>query len=287
MYFEPLARSWDVETFDPRTVPAREKVGVDLAPFQPGPLSDAYELSSHRIGEGIGAFASPASPIVATVMLAKDGGSIRTFAGARGSECAQIQSFRAKRTLHCEGEAAEAFVTRCESDPEVAFVVTETPRVVVNIPADGRKFTYTADALVTFRSGVRRAIEIKRSERDLANPKYRQHLAIAFECFRREGLETEVVMRDQIFANRHHSRNCELVAMHQFVEPTLRHLACIERLAKTNGTIAYGCLAACLEPDRPVYGKAVIHALVVRHRVTFDLRAWLNDDTPVTISKRT
>lgn len=219
---------------------------------------------------------------MARMYRAQNDGPLRTMSGNLAHENGWMTMSKAGRLLHWQGVAQRALLVRCESDFAIERVASES--VGLEFPHGGRIVTLTFDVETVGPHGVRTVWEVKRDERDLADPDYRHALAIAAEIFRRCGIRFGVVFRDEIFVNRIHRANAELFAARAFATVGRRHVDRLEAHALSHGANStYGALAEALEPTAANFGKALIQALAVRRRVEIDLTGRLRSDTPLTI----
>ncbi|MCV0386155.1 MAG: Tn7 transposase TnsA N-terminal domain-containing protein [Nitrobacter sp.] len=149
------------------------------------------------------------------------------------------------------------------------------------ISGTGASFDYTPDFLVERADGVRVVTEAKVNECALRDPEYRRRLGIVAEVCRRLGWIFQVVLEDEVFDNRFHQRNCELVASHRFIRVGPSEISRLARLS--DPLTSYGELAKLLAPHCKAAGRAIAHALHVRRYVEIDLKHWLQDLTPVRV----
>lgn len=247
--------------FDPDAVPMRSRIRAIVQ--EHGPVAD--ELVS-----------------MATLLRAVDGGPLRTFSGNLAHENGWFASALMRRLLHFEGMAQKHLVQRLESEFEAVSVGTESIGLLFT---DQRgRHRYTADVVVGWRDGTLTVFEVKRDERDLADPDLRRNLAIVAEILRRCDVEFRIIMRDEIFAGRQHRINCELFAARGYAHVADAHLRRLEAHGLETGCdTTLGTLVEALEPGRRPHGMAVLQALTVRRRVEIDLTRRLADSTPVRI----
>jgi len=218
---------------------------------------------------------------VATMHRAKDGGPLRTFSGGLTHENGVMYVRKARRLVHWEGEAQRALVIRCESDFAVEGVFSEN--VGLEFMFEGALVRYTADVEM-IGLGRRMLVEVKRDERDLAEPKLRYKLAAVAEILRRCDIGFCVIFRDEIFRNRIHRANAELFAARAMTTVDRVHIERLEGHALKQGAEStYGALAEALEPRSPQRGRALVQAMTVRRRVEIDITRRLTTDTPLTI----
>lgn len=216
---------------------------------------------------------------MATMVRETNGGPLRTFSGGLAHENGWHPSFKARRLLHWQGEAQLQFITKADLDHDAVTVDTECFRLEFAI--DGTVVEYTIDVELVGADGRRRAIEIKRDERDLEDEDYRLKLAYVREILRRCDIDFRVVLRDEIFRSRRHLRNVEDFASRRFrsIDPDV--MARFDRHAALHPTSTFAGLASLLHRDSPVQGRATVQALVARRRVRIDLTGRIDDDTPV------
>lgn len=219
---------------------------------------------------------------MAHMFVRADGGSLRTFSGGLSHECGWWPSYKRGRVQHWEGITARYGTLLAECDPDIEWAQTEARRFEFIL--DGKRHRYTADQEQHRIDGSIRLVEYKRDARDLSDAGYRTTLAAVAEICRRCCIEFAIVYRDELFANRFHRANVELFSSRRFARVGDEHVRRLETLALKHGHgTSYGDLAAALEPNRPMAGKAVLQALLIRRRILIDLTSRIDDDTPVTI----
>ncbi len=219
---------------------------------------------------------------LAKMYRAMGGGGLRTMSGGLAHENGWMPLRKGRRQLHWQGVAQRALLVRCESDFRIEHVASES--VALAFPFDDHVVHLTFDVETKAVDGTITVWEVKRDERDLADPDYRHALAMAAEIFRRCGIRFGVIFRDEIFESRTHRANAELFAGRAFVTVSRMHIDRLEAHAMSHGAQStYGALAEALEPSARNFGKAVFQALVVRRRVEIDLTRRIRSDTPVII----
>jgi hypothetical protein len=214
---------------------------------------------------------------MARILVAKDGGSVRTFSGNLNHVTGWWPSAKARRLLHFEGTAARSLLVLHECEPSTIRMLTEP--MTFDVRTAGEAFSYTPDLLIERADGVRVVVEAKSRETDLHDVEYRTKLGIVAEICRRLGWMFQIILEDEVFLNRTHMNNCSLVASRRFVRVDEVHRARLSRLRGESTT--YGQLAEALDPGSPLVGKAVAQAMHVRRLVHIDLSHWLQDLTKV------
>lgn len=218
----------------------------------------------------------------ARIIRATDGGALRTFSGGLAHENGWFASKKARRLLHWQGIAQLEFITRAETDFGVGRMATESVRFEF-VGATGKQ-VYTADVELVGSDGTITLVEIKRNERDLSVPGYREKLAAVRQICHAAGMAFKIAFRRDIWSSIVHRRNATLFASRAFTTVESEHLRRLEEYAGHAGLSAsYGNLAAALEPHDPRTGEAVLQALTVARRVKIDLTKPLLDATPVSI----
>lgn len=216
---------------------------------------------------------------MARILVAEDGGGVRTFSGNLNHVVGWWPSFKARRLLHFEGVAARSLIILSECEVSTVTMLCEPMTFVVS--STGTSFDYTPDFLVERADGVRVVTEAKADERALRDPEYRRRLGIVAEICRRLGWIFQVVLEDEVFDNRFHQRNCELVASHRFMRVGPSEVSRLARLSEP--LTSYGELAKLLDPHSEATGRAIAHALHVRRYIEIDLKHWLQDLTLVRV----
>ena len=203
------------------------------------------------------------------MIMERNGGSLRTFAGNLTHENGWWPSFKRQRLQHWEGETQR----QAQSEP-----------CLLRFPIGDEWFEWYADIHVDRFDAPDELWEIKKDERQLEDPRYRFKLAGAREICRRIGWRFRLVMAEEIAINRHHRDNVELFASRRFVNIGPQHMRRFEEFALRNGNeTTYGELANIIEPTCPARGAAIIQGLTVRRRVEIDLREFLTNRTLVRI----
>lgn len=216
------------------------------------------------------------------IIRAPDNGPLRTFNGGQKHENGWFASRKGRRLLHWEGTSQLAFITRAEVDFNVVRVATESVRFRF-IGEEGWQ-EYTADVELIGPDGKITIVEIKRDERDLADPQYKQKLVAVGQLCNRQGWDFKIVFGRDVFCSLIHRRNVTLFASRAFVTIERRHERRFEDLLEQNiRALTYGELAAVLEPGHPRWGEALVQALTVARRVEIDLTQPLFDATPLTL----
>lgn len=207
----------------------------------------------------------------------------RKMSGKKRSEQFAFPSVRSGTTLMVEGSAHMAHVLRCEVQHEQDYVLTESLALKWRDPRDGAKRLHVVDTEIRKDGRMAGIVEIKRSEYDVRDPEKRFFYACVHEILRRIAVPFEILFARDIFENRTHRKNCELVAMRRFVAPEFRHLERLARLAARCPASTYAEIAHSLEPTRPLFGEALVQGLIVRGRVHVDLTQRLRPSTPASI----
>lgn len=249
-------------------------------------LDPAYEPSNSRLrGLGISPEIIPdvgrdKLKTMGQIILAENGGSLRTFSGGLAHECGWWPGSKNPRLQHWEGITAYNLMLQAECDYDVDFAQTEG--IGFRMFLDKWR-GYVADFDMRI-AGRRHVIEVKRDKRDLNDPMYRVKLAAVAEICRRCGWIFRIVLADEIFSNRHHRDNCERFVMRRFLRIARRELDRVEAFASRNGPeTTYGDLASVIAPNSFEAGDAVIQALTIRRRLRIDLTQRVHARTPVHI----
>ncbi|QCB41166.1 hypothetical protein E5673_02100 [Sphingomonas sp. PAMC26645] len=216
------------------------------------------------------------------MIRADDGGALRTFNGGLAHENGWYTSRKARRVLHWQGAAQYDFLTRAEVEFAVVRVASESVRF--EFTRGGKKQVYTIDVELVAPDGTVTLIEIKRDQRDLADPEYRAKLTAVHEICDEHGIRFKVILRHQIWDSLIHRRNVMLFCSRRFVTILPEHLERLEAHERQVGTDAtFGSTAKAIAPNCPRTGEALIQALTVARRIEIDLTRSLLDTTPVTI----
>ncbi|TCQ05726.1 TnsA endonuclease N-terminal domain-containing protein [Sphingomonas sp. PP-CC-3A-396] len=216
------------------------------------------------------------------MIRADDGGALRTFNGGLAHENGWYTSRKAGRVLHWQGAAQYDFLTRAEVEFAVVRVASESVRF--EFTRRGKKQVYTIDVELVAPDGTVTLIEIKRDQRDLADPEYRAKLTAVHEICDEHGIRFKVILRHQIWDSLVHRRNAMLFCSRRFVTILPEHLERLEAHERQVGTGAtFGSTAKAIAPNCPRTGEALIQALTVARRIEIDLTCSLLDTTPVTI----
>ncbi len=216
------------------------------------------------------------------MVRADDGGALRTFNGGLAHENGWYTSRKARRVLHWQGAAQYDFLTRAEVEFPVVRLASESVRF--EFARYGTKQIYTPDVELVTADGTVTLIEIKRDDRDLADPEYRAKLTTVREICDEHGIRFKIVFRHQLWDSLTHRRNVALFCSRRFVTILPEHIERLDAHAKQVGTDAtFGNTAQAIAPRSPRAGEAVLQALTVARRIEVDLTCPLLDTTPVTI----
>lgn len=216
------------------------------------------------------------------MIRADDGGALRTFNGGLAHENGWYVSRKARRVLHWQGAAQYDFLTRAEVEFPVVRVASESVRF--EFERHGTMQIYTTDVELVASDGTVTLIEIKRDERDLADPEYRAKLTAVHAICDEHGIRFKVILRHQIWDSLIHRRNVTLFCSRRFVAILPEHIERLEGHARQVGADAsFGSAAQAVAPHCSRTGEAVLQALTVARRIEVDLTRPLLDTTPVTI----
>lgn len=211
-----------------------------------------------------------------------DGGSLRTFSGNLTHENGWWPSFKRARVQHWEGATQRQALLAAECNFAVEWAQSEP--CCIRFPIGDEMFEWYADLKLCMVDAPDELWEIKKSEKDLEDPKYRRKLAGVAELCRRIGVNFRIVMAHEITLSRHHRDNVELFASRRFITIPPDHMRRFEAFAlSSGGTSTYGELSAAIDPRCQARGKAIVQGLTVRRRVEIDLREFLTDHSPVRI----
>ncbi|WP_267389722.1 TnsA endonuclease N-terminal domain-containing protein [Sphingomonas sp. GC_Shp_3] len=216
------------------------------------------------------------------MIRAENGGALRTFNGGLAHENGWYTSRKAGRVLHWQGAGQYDFLTRAEVEFSVKRVASESVRF--EFTRHSKKQIYTIDVELVASDGTITLIEIKRDERDLADPEYRAKLKAVHEICDENGIGFKIIFCHQIWDSLIHRRNVMLFCSRRFVTILPEHIGRLEAHAKQVGTDAtFGSTAKALVPNCPRTGEAVFQALTVARRIEIDLTQSLLDTTRATI----
>lgn len=216
------------------------------------------------------------------MIMEKDGGSLRTFAGNLAHENGWWPSRKRGRNQHWEGETALNALMLQECEHDVLWAQSEP--CLLSFVIGNRRYEWYADLLVRMAEAPDELWELKKDERQLEDEDYCLKLAGVREICRRIGMRFRVVMADEVFAHRHHRDNVWLFASRRFVTITPEQMRRFEAFAIGNGPEStYGELADAIDPSCRNRGKAVLQGLTIQRRVEIDLRSFLTNRTPVRI----
>lgn len=217
-----------------------------------------------------------------TIVRSDAGGPLRAFNGGRAHENGWHSSWKAQRLLHWQGETALMHLLKADTDHDVVRINAES--VEFEMPALGPRVSYRADAELTDATGRTIIVEVKRTERDLDDPKYRLKLAYVREVCRRCDMGFRIVFQEDLFESIVHRRNVSLFASRGFVRIEHHHRRILGDRRRSSGLqTTYGVLAEALEPGHPAAGRAVVQGMLVRRLVKMDLTSHLDDASTVTI----
>lgn len=217
------------------------------------------------------------------IFVAKDRGSLRTIVtGGIKHVTGWYPSYKAKRTQHWQGIPERTMVHVSEVDPSVVDYQTQPFRF--EFAHGGSRHIYIADLWRLRSDGTNEIIEVKRDDKDLRDPEYRFKLACVAEICRRLDWTFAVYLKDEITTSLNHARNVELVQSRRFASVTADHVSRLSQHAEQVGiATTYGRVSAALEPDDHLIGNAVAQALMVRRRLSIDIKNPLHPDSAVVI----
>ena len=238
---------------------------------------------SSAIAVGKRYFRDPArGPANAEIIRAKDGGSLRTFNGGLMHENGWFASRKANRLLHCQGVAQRDFLLRAEVEFSVVSMMSEAVRFEFS-GLNGMEH-YTADVELVGSDGTRTIVELKRDQRDLADPAYLTKLARVRDICEEHGMRFKVVFRDDIWVSIVHRRNVILFASRAFTTVRPEHLDRLDNYREKMGPItSFGRLADVIEPADRRNSEAIVQALTVARKIEIDLTKPIFDSTEITM----
>lgn len=184
------------------------------------------------------------------------------------------------RTQYWEG--SELLPTHeAETYPHIVDYQNQPFQLVFN--HRGVQRCYTPDQIRQEVSGYIEVLEAKSDPRGFRDPEYRSLLdAVEERLADLKGWGFRRVVADEIFLTARHARNVGIVQSRRFVSVKPEHFALLADLRRGEQVMfAYGDLAKRFEPDNPLYGGAVVQALMVRRHLHIDLKAALSDQTVV------
>jgi hypothetical protein len=191
------------------------------------------------------------------MIRADDGGALRTFNGGLAHENGWYTSRKAGRVLHWQGAAQYDFLTRAEVEFAVVRVASESVRF--EFTRRGKKQVYTIDVELVAPDGTVTLIEIKRDQRDLADPEYRAKLTAVHEIRDEHGIRFKVILRHQIWDSLVHRRNVMLFCSRRFVTILPEHLERLRAHERQVGTDAtFGSAVKAIAPNCPRTGEAIV-----------------------------
>lgn len=191
-------------------------------------------------------------------------------------------SWKTGRTYHWEGLAERALIHEAEISPQI--VDYEMNGSTLEFTFEEKVVRYTPDQVRQYVDGSVEAIEAKSDQRGFSGAAYGRMLDRAEAILARIRWGFRRVTFQDIVGSERHARNVGTVQSRRFVTVKPGHVEMLGNL-RLAGCFVTSCghLADLFEPDQPLYGMAVVQALMVRRHVHIDLKSTLGPDTAVWI----
>lgn len=220
---------------------------------------------------------------VAKLLVPENGSAIRPIiAGTRKHATGAYPSFKTRRTQYWEGVAERALIHEAETYPQI--VCYQMNGYTLEFPFNGKTVRYTPDQVREYADGYIEFIEAKSSQRGFSDDGYNRMLLHVEAILAARGRGFRRVTGHEIFVSALHRDNVGITQSRRFVTVKPDHLDVLEKLRAANAfVVACGELARHFEPDQPLYGMAVVQALMVRRHLHIDLKSPLGADTAVWI----
>lgn len=221
----------------------------------------------------------------ATMVRANDGAPrspLRTFSGRLAHENGLVHSRKSGRMLGWEGATQYDMIVKAQTMHDVVHVAAESVRFEYVDGGVARR--YTADLEFVGPDGQIRLIEVKRDERDLADPDLCRTLAIVAELCRCCAISFEIVFARDVFVSRRHRAQAAEFASRSLVRVDGADRLALKRHAEaTGGRSTLGEVRSALCPEDPRHGTALMQAMTVARAIEMDLTRRLHSDTPVVL----
>lgn len=231
-------------------------------------LSEALAMKSGQVRVEIG-LARPRAEV--TIDLSSRGlRSVRK--GAYLSRISYLPSIKSKLALQAESIPERWVQYFSEIDPGVLDIRTQAALI------QGPMGKITFDALRLTKSGSIQFVEVKGSERNVGNARYREKLEWAREVCEELGFEFVLAITDGLVGQNVLAHNVRQLIGHRFVELPARALAICNLLLAT-GRTTIGDLFQKLGGDN--HARAQILALIGRGHIYCDFTRKLTSGTIV------
>jgi hypothetical protein len=224
------------------------------APDGPWPTTDEVAASAARI------------------FLPSEGTALRTIITGRAKhQTSVIISAKAKKRLYVEGRAEKAYARLNEVTPSTVDQQTQPMRIECVV--DGQRYVQIVDFIRELDTGEIEVIEVKRSERDIADPDYRRKLAVTGAIASGLGWIPRVVLHTEMFESRLHEMNVNRAYSARFTSVSDRQHQAIVRLRQAGQReIEIAELQSLFGCPAPA-ALSVAFALMVRREIAIDLTA--------------
>lgn len=224
------------------------------------------------------------SSVAATIVVAEDGGSIRTISG-RGMRRphGRFPSKKVRRTMPFDAMHERDLLWICEADPRVETYLTQPHRLEIRIQSSSRPLIYFPDLMRRLDNGMIEIVETKKTLAEVSSdPAYEVKLDLARQIYEMEGWRFLVLDQDTI---RRQPRlgNARLIAGDRHTRTSTTDIMKVQQRAEFDGFCYGSAIAALSATDNPFdpLARAKLHALIVKRFVSIDIEKSLGLSTPI------
>ena len=227
-------------------------------------------------------------PPTAKIEILEQGGYRRPVITRGGAHVrGRFRSRKTGLTQVFEGNGEPWFAMRNEVDAQVLDFQCHPFRMYVIVK--GKRRTYRPDAIRLLSSGRIQLVEVKRTEKDLEDPDYRDLMDQVQEIVSECGWEFQVIYRQDILPNEHSRENIETLYGRVFGKLSSQDLNTCRAAQADARSIRWADLRERFAASDPRDGDWMIETACAQGLFWFDLDAERTDGTllyPVTPKHR-
>lgn len=210
------------------------------------------------------------NPPIAHIEVLQQGGYNRPVITRGGLHArGRFRSQKTGLTQVFEGNVEPILAMRNEVDALVIDYQCHPFRI--HLTVNGKRHTYSPDAIRVMADGRIELIEAKRTAPDLRDPEYREILATVKEICRQCGWHFRVLYLSDVAPTNESKHNIETLFGRLFGALTSKEERTCEMVRKAGKPISWGDLRAKLSDADPRHGDAVIEAAAAKGFFSFDL----------------
>jgi hypothetical protein len=211
------------------------------------------------------------------IVVSEDGGPLRLIINGRHVKpTGRYPCFKGPVSLPYEADHEMALFEHSDVDKAVVSCLSQPHRVVIPVAWQNKPLMYFPDLRRDLADGTVEIIETKRDDdRRLQEPHYRYKLDAVREVYRSEGMKFRILGRSEIMKSQLYKNAHEFGAWAFAKVSPARKFVVEAAIADAGGTLPYAKAAELAG------GTAILHALVIRRSIYFDLTMPPEDDLPV------